>query len=294
MIDINDHGYLLSQVASQLCLETTLGELRYTSRELSEWLEIGASIESVHLDTERYNPSFRMCGRAREHATAKSNFLSRWVKRFSVFNFVWGGLEITTKIVVPISWKASLSTPDRAASYLESEFGAWSPVYLYQDVLGELRSSVRILWKTSSRFVSFKDAERRRPECSRFKSIYEEFGHYGVDKLSGLGARIVKCLRNQFAHGDSSVPRFNDWSSEEKLRDIEDARLQTIDLCTRIMLLSIQMMLISAIDDNSNPRVQLWTRHGPRRMFLRKALESIHIGPRENRGGLHLFPLDNH
>jgi hypothetical protein len=293
MIGISDHSYLLSQVASHLDLQTTRDELKYTCQELSEWLEIAASIESVRLNTGRYDPSFRMCSQAREYAVERSDFLSEWVERFSVFNFVWGGLEIATKIVVPTSWKAGQSTPDRAASYLDREFGVRSPIYRYREVLGELRSSVRILWKTSSEFISFDDPERKRPEHSRFKSIYEEFGRYELDKLSGLGVRVVKCLRNQLAHGDTSIPKLSDYrSGKEKLQEIEDARRRTIDLCTRILLLSIQMMLISAINDSSNSRVQLWTKHGPQRMLLRKALESVHIGPRENRGG-YLFPLNS-
>jgi hypothetical protein len=293
MIGISDHSYLLSQVASHFDLETTRGELKYRSKELSEWLEIGASIETVRLNTGRYDPSFRMCSQAREYAAERSEFLSEWVKRFSVFNFVWGGLEIATKIVVPDSWEASLSTSDRAASYLADEFGIRSPVYFYREVLGKLRSSVRVLWKTSSRFVSFDDPERRRPEYNRFKSIYEEFGRYGLAELSGLGVRIVKCLRNQLAHGDTSVPKLSDYrSGEEKLQELEDERRQTIDLCTRILLLSVQMMLLSGTEDGSDSRVKLWTRQGTREMRLRKALTSVHIGPGESSSERHLFPLE--
>lgn len=291
MIGISDHSYLLSQVASQLDMQTTRGQLKYTCEELSEWLEIGASIDSVRLNTGRYDPSFRMCSQAREYAVERSDFLSEWVERFSVFNFIWGGLEITTKIVVPTSWKPGQSTPDRAASYLEREFGVRSPVYLYREVLGELRSSVRVLWKTSSQFVSSDDPERKRPEHSRFKSIYEEFSRYELDKLSGLGVRVVKCLRNQLAHGDTSIPKLSDYrSGKEKLQEIEDARRRTIDLCTRILLLSTQMMLLSAIEDGSSPEVKLWTKQGTRTMQSEKALTSVHIGPGENESGKRLFP----
>lgn len=293
MIGISDHSYLLSQVVSQLDLQTTRGKLKYTCEELSEWLEIGASIEGVRLNTGRYDPSFQMCSQAREYAVGRRDFLSEWVERFSVFNFVWGGLEIATKIVVPTSWEPGQSTPNRAASYLDREFGARSPIYLYREVLGELRSSIRILWKTSSQFVSSDDPDRKRPEYSRFKPIYEEFGRHELDKLSGLGVRIVKCLRNQLAHGDTSVPKLSDYrSGEEKLQKIEGARQRTIDLCTRILLLSTQMMLVSAIEGGSGLEVRLWTKHGTRTMHLEKALTSVHIGPGKNESGHYLFPLE--
>jgi hypothetical protein len=89
------------------------------------------------------------------------------------------------------------------------------------------------------------------------------------------------------------VPKLSDYrSGEEKLQEIEDSRRQTIDLCTRILLLSIQMMLLSATEDNSGSSVKLWTKQGTREMRLQKALTSVHIGSGEGWSERHLFPLE--
>ena len=77
--------------------------------------------------------------------------------------------------------------------------------------------------------------------------------------LSGLGLHIIRMIRNDFAHGSSEMPRPEDWSSGDKnetLTPREEIHLSIIDTCSRLLLLTQQMIMWASMK-NENDRSEV-------------------------------------
>lgn len=67
--------------------------------DASKWLEVGASVDRVDVDTGYFDDSIMFCGSAYEYQRARSAELSYLVQQLTVFNFVWGSLETVIKLI---------------------------------------------------------------------------------------------------------------------------------------------------------------------------------------------------
>lgn len=195
---------------------------------VAEWLYIAASIETVDVDTTHFDPSALYCGDALQYEFDRSKLLSELITALSVFNFTWGSLESVVKLIeppkVPKALKSRASSIDEAIFYIKTTYEPEKPLAFFDDVMAEMRD---ILTKVPY-----------------YASLALEYQLKPYMSVSGIGLNIVRRLRNKFAHGASQMPQPEGWSNIQPL----DTRL--IELSTRTVLMSIQMLTMAYIREN--------------------------------------------
>jgi len=83
-----------------------------------------------------------------------------------------------------------------------------------------------------------------------YRELKEEFKLQPFVDRTGLGAHIVRILRNDLAHGSAIMPMPDDWESGETgLLESEKVHLELIDTSSRLLLLTIQMLLLVFLED---------------------------------------------
>ncbi len=163
------------------------------------------------------------CSAVAEYEDKRSVLLSEMLLDQLRFTYVWGAFETLVKIVeppeVPKSVKARTSMVDRVAYLLREAFdhrncAPWGYNQWLHDLKVSLGSSDR--FQIGKHFVL--------TDCAGY---------------SGLAISIVRHIRNQFAHGVVNLPEPEEWSGEEP------AALSVLKLSTRLVLLSMQMLLLA-------------------------------------------------
>jgi hypothetical protein len=192
---------------------------------VAEWLYIAASIETVDIDTTHFDPSVLYCGEALKYEVDRSELLSKVTTALSVFNFTWGSLESVIKLIeppkVPKAIKSRTSPIDEAIYYLKTDYEPEKPLTFFDDVMAEMCD---VLTKVPY-YASLALQCQLKPHMS----------------ISGIGLNIVRRLRNKFAHGTLQMPQPEQWS------DIRPFDTQLIELSTRTVLMSIQMLTMAYI-----------------------------------------------
>jgi hypothetical protein len=209
---INQHCYdlaeaLVTATPSEMC-------------QVSEWLKIAAGIKSVDLDWIRFDDQFGWCSGADQYELARQDILKRHVTSMAVFLFVWGALESAIEVISPPPHpdKSRQGKINSACHYISTYFNGRLTIAPYPDILGQLTQLL-------SQSASFQRIAAQVWLPKRIGG--EAFGLY-----------IVYKLRNEFAHGDTMFP-----VPDHEHRPIsEDPRI--VELATRIVLLSIQMLVL--------------------------------------------------
>ena len=231
LINLHEHCFLLSYLMAELdhTLPDTSGT-DYTWPNASDWLKIAAGVGNVEIDTLRFDDC-PFC--PTEYEDKRSELLTQMVTRLTTFNFVWGAFETVIKIIdpddVPRNIKPRSSVIDNAIYYLKNEFDLSPRIPLYYDTLAQFR------------LVLLSD--------SLYKKYVKEFKIDSFMSISGLGVHIVRKIRNSFAHGSTTLPEPDDWDSKAILSS-ELRHLDLIEISSRLILFSIQMMLTAKFKNN--------------------------------------------
>jgi len=64
---------------------------------------------------------------------------------------------------------------------------------------------------------------------------------------TGKALAMIRIIRNDFAHGSYSFPEPDDWSSSKCLKS--SSHVKKVNISSRLILLTIQMLLISFFKD---------------------------------------------
>lgn len=219
--------FIAGQMAWACPRESLPEEEHLCSESVFEWLRIAASIESVSVNTLTFGEGVMYCSAAAEYEDRRSDLLSEILHDQLRFTYVWGAFETLAKIVelraVPKSVKARSSMVDRVAYVLRETFDHRNCVpWGYNQWLHDLRMSLG----ASDRFCIAKHFVLT--PCA---------GH------SGLAISVVRHIRNQFAHGVVNLPEPEQWTGEKP------AALSVIKFSTRLVLLSMQMLLLAEHPD---------------------------------------------
>jgi|GEM_PF-1525607 len=218
-----DFDYRILELVGELI--DTEGEC-VTWSHAAEWLYIAASIEKVEVNTIYFDSSVYMCGLALDYEGARSDLLTEFTTALSVFNFAWGSLESVIKLIEPPSIPKEVkagrgSSVDKAIYYLKTDFEPERPIFSYHDNVGEMRELLSQL----PGYLSLSNEFRLQP-------------HVGI---SGIGLHVVRKIRNMLVHGSIQIPV----PSNDRKESLPDKRL--IETSTRIVLLTIQMLLMSLL-----------------------------------------------
>lgn len=225
LIDIQEHCYRLRQVLCELDQFVFMSAL--------EWLDIAAGIENINVLTAKYDTCLMYCGCSLDYEDKRSELLSQLAAKLTIFNFVWGSFESIAKAIelphLPRNLKRSRgSIVDRAIWFLKQSYSPKPHVAYYDDELYRLRKLIE--------------------NNDYYKKYTSEFKFLAFGDLNGLGLHIVRKLRNELAHGCAQMPEPDKWETgKTDLLPSEHRHLDLIDTCTRVLLLSIQMILLADV-----------------------------------------------
>lgn len=224
LIDLQEHCYLLSFLIAELPGRHQ-GNLSWLTA--ADWLNTAAGVQRVEIDTSRFDETVMWCGPAWDYESKRSELLTQVGTQLTIFNFVWGGFETVIKVIappyVPNHIKRRRTVIDDALFYLKNEYEPALRVALYDKVLAELRLIL---------------------ENHPHYDLGNEFKEHDFSGISGVGAHIVRIIRNDFAHGSARLPIPHDWETN-KISDSEQPYSELIEISSRILLLTIQMLLVS-------------------------------------------------
>ncbi|MCG9549487.1 hypothetical protein L1D27_13850 [Vibrio harveyi] len=241
MISLEDHIAELSQIVPETddCVEWS---------GVYEWLHIAGAIESISLDTIKNNSSFGWCRDADEYALARDELMQSFVAKLAIFNFVWGALESAIDIVKPPKHpdKTKRGKISNTCLLLGRQFDIYTqPIGLKQET------------------SSFREIST---QCFGFERVQERISKITDYGESGVGLYAVYELRNLFAHGSMTFPE-PDGENEPN-----SPYNSLIDHATRIVLLSIQMLMLQHFDTRD---YEIW--HGGDITTLDVVLRSCHL-----------------
>lgn len=261
-----------------LCLENHCYRLSKTLLELSDhsnpgcpwvsshdWLHLASSIQSINVVTEQFNEGIMYCGPSIERENAYSKTLEPFVKCLTIFNFIWNGLEVISKIIdppkIPNTLKKRRNGIDDLVFFLKNNYTRDTPLEQYNELLNEL---IKILNKDSDSNIDFRHIDE-----SKYLSN------------AGKALAIIKLIRNNFAHGSTSLPEPDEYTGaifgDRNTIFTETDYLRKVCISSRLLLLSIQMILISHYKDNSFEVLNHANFHEEEYQDLLKMLFSIHL-----------------
>ena len=215
LIDIQTHCFRLRELLFEL------HPLAFTSA--IDWLTIASGVESVKVSTAKHDYSITYCRSRFDYEEKRSNLLSLLTSRLTVFNFVWGSFGSVTKVFLPEEQGKFAVEP--TIHLLKQHYGSEPSLAYYGDYLSAL-------------YRYLENDEYYNQYCIEFKLR-------NVDDFPGLGLHVVRKIRNDLAHGSAVMPQPDSWGEKTtKLLPSEHRHLDLVNTCTRIILLTIQMLLL--------------------------------------------------
>lgn len=214
LIDLQEHCFELEEFLGQWDQVSFLNAM--------DWLNIAAGVESVKVTTAKHDESVVFCGEAFAYEHKRSALLSDLAKRLTVFNFVWGSFESVAKTLLGNKKRGIV---DKTIKFLKQNYISGPPLAGYKDALCDL-----------SEFIEGN---------STYEVCNDAFKQNGPADLNGIGLNVVRMIRNNLAHGSAHLPLPDDWGeANTNLLSSERRHLKLIDTCTRIVLLTVQMLLL--------------------------------------------------
>jgi hypothetical protein len=234
---------------------------------VAEWLQIVASVKSVDLDIIQYDSGFGNCFYPDEYALSCEELLKHFVTRITIFNFAWGALESFINIIKPPK------NPEKSKR-------------------GKIRDACYLmkLFFHAKQMLPFLLEETA---CFRF-SAQKCFGHQNVEMLfkdtssiglPGIGLFCVYELRNSFAHGSLSFPQ-----PDEENSPLSSHNCIMVDHATRVVLISLQMLLLAYFKDSEQPISFAWNPNGTWQEYtLSSVLRCCHMDRKIHENQMFLF-----
>ena len=214
LIDLQEHCFELKEFLGQWDQVPFLNAMA--------WLDIAAGVESVKVTTAKHDDTLAYCGTAMAYEDKRSELLSNLTTRLIIFNFVWGSFETVAKVFLGIE---RYGVVDKTIKFLKQNYSPSRPIAGYKDTLYSLRKFIE--------------------EDATYEVRSDAFKLNDSDDLNGLGLNVVKDIRNDLAHGSAYLPRPDDWGEgKTNLQSSEHRHLKLIDTCTRIVLLTVQMVML--------------------------------------------------
>lgn len=216
---LDEHSYYLSTFFGQT--EHSL----YNWAHVAEWLNVAAGVIKVDFATARFDDSIMWCSEASHFEDKKTETLSDLVTNLCTFSFIWGALEAVVSNLKPKNVPGFPGKINAACYYLQQEYKPNVSLPFYRDL-----------------FATFMDVLAKNPKHEQLLSELRFRPYLSVDSL---GLYCVYKIRNTFAHGALVFPEHEEWTGVQSY----DAEL--IHISSRLVLLSIQMLLLSSIKADS-------------------------------------------
>lgn len=217
--DIKQHCNDLSNFFYYLSIE----ERSRDWEAVGEWLEIASGIEHIKFDLSKYDKNIGWCGHADLYADKRDLLFQLFVTEIGFFNFLWGSLEALIDIIDPPHVPQFRGKINNSCNYIKNYFPNKMPCYL--EILSDLLNCIQSIPMYSKLSAEFK----LRPFVN----------------INGVALFVIYKIRNRLAHGALHFPELVDY--EDNVENYEEVKL--IRLCSRLVLLSIQMLVASYYND---------------------------------------------
>ena len=159
------------------------------------------------------------CESIAEYYREKGEVLSGLLLEFTMFYYIWGGLESLIAIIEPQPVKAARGLINAACRFLKINYDADRPLLFYEDLI-----------------IRMKDIMTLVPDYS---DLCCEFRPNEFIGMSGIGLHVIHKIRNRLFHGAISFPE------PEAYTDIKSYDSELIAISSRLCLLTIQMLLLA-------------------------------------------------
>jgi hypothetical protein len=244
MVDLREHSFRLARL-SQTLFQTYSHD--YSPHIISDWLLVASSIKSIDFD-------FAFLGHcvfcSNEYEYERSDILQEFVMELTTFLYNWGGLESIIEIInppkVPKTLKKGTNEIDRAIYLLQQKPKTEVPLYRHllnriEDELSTLSSYVakyEIPKLPNNEPETFEERIRKRIR----KNIQKLTTSFTLEKhmeVNGLGLHTARKIRNTLFHGALIMPEPD-----------EIVFTHLLSLSNRLVLMSIQMLLLASFSDS--------------------------------------------
>ncbi len=268
IIDLQKHCFRLRELLGQL---DPFGFILAI-----DWLNIAAGVESVKVSTTKHDDSVMYCSGAFEFEEKRSELLSYLTTRLTIFNFVWGSFESVVEALnlpsLPKHLKQVGDSPVmRTLWFLKQNYGSEESVAFYNDEMQNLRN-------LEPKYGFYND-NRKKVNKSQKTNKHKKVHFNDHANSHGLGLDIVRRSRNALAHGNAIMPIPDEWGAgKTELLISEQQHLEFIDTSTRIILLTVQMLLFAYLQGKSIIVECLLDEYGDRKESTAEdALMGIHL-----------------
>ncbi len=199
---------------------------------LSQWFHIAKSIKELNYDGITYDAAFFWCSPAYEYEAEKQALYQRLVKEITLFSYLYGGLEGVVSSLKLSKCPQQSGKINATTYYLAQEFNPWSLPISYYDKVVRL---CEIFFQHS------------------FDKNYKLFSELGpCVSIQGLGLKLLYKIRNKIMHGDFFFPEPLDHS------DILPFHPEIINLCSRLILMTVQMLFIACRNGDYVEELQIY------------------------------------
>ena len=205
-------------------VEYFLAKEPHAFESMVNWFWMASSINNVDFDGIRYDCAFSMCRPAYEYEKEKQTLHARLVNELTIFLYAYSGFESMLNEFSLKKCPSNKGKINTARFFLQERYSEnFNSITLYKNLLSVLR------------------------ELMRKSSLNKYEKYFSIDKctdINGVGLKIIYKIRNKLAHGDYNFPEPADWSYKLPFEP------EITKVATRILLLSIQMLMISFNIDN--------------------------------------------
>ncbi|BCB04787.1 hypothetical protein [Bacillus sp. KH172YL63] len=216
LLPIDEHAWKLDCILRTL----DINDNDESWEHICSWLQMASNVEQVDLITEKFDASLAFCSSARHFENERSALLSKIATEITIFNFIWGAFESLINKLEPLIDGCNIGK------------------------YGKVKTARYIINKNQiSLFPGYKGALDKLLQLYSSLKILPKHSHV---KHNEKGIFLVYKIRNEFAHGAYSIPHHPD---DFDLHNFDDTDL--IRECSRIVLLTMQMILVSYFSDKN-------------------------------------------
>ena len=223
---------------------------KFSSQNYSYWLHLASSVEQIQLDLG--NIGFGREGlidlsQPLYHEAGLKN--AQIVKSLVIFNLIWHTFENLKSDQFSEGENDSLKN---LSEFLDDNYHPFKNLIYYNNIVSELKRLIR------------------QSQILDPRSILH---HVTQEQRSSVGISIVNRIKSYFAHCAYQFPLGSDPTGQMAIDP------EVIDLSSRIVLLTMQMVMVPYFEQNSHLTIKCWwySEESKRKMPIHSFLRTVHL-----------------
>ena len=227
-----DNDHLAGLILEYIMACDYIYESEINLENVVDWLKLSSGVNSIAIDTTKYDHSLTYCGHALDYENARSKLMSSLTTELVRFHFVWGALESLVAEFVPQADVERFGKINALCDYLKKSC-----------LEGLLPKGYR---EGYSRFVELmREISQYKNDLDAINITRSKQSKKRHIDIAGIGVYSVYKVRNKFAHGSMEFPEPDGYGEGAEFNK------ELIIFATRIVLMTIIMLFISDIKNNN-------------------------------------------